>query len=239
MNLYRVIPDTEMLSLDDPEAAELLRTWFRPHPGWTWALVSTPSGDTIDAEGASRALSNPVDRAVLTSMRDQSEAVILGGATVRAERVPIPRSGPLVVVSRTGDVSGHRIPEQSFRPAGVWVITPETAALDPTSFFPPGIARHIRLPGTEHVSPRDVERALQSEGITQVLVEAGRDFGDQCMDENLVDSLNLTLTKSPRTDSHPPLPWWREQWGQWTCGEVFTDDQRYLYLRYRREQDSG
>lgn len=169
MNLYRVIPDTEMLSLDDPEATELLRTWFRPHPGWTWALVSTPSGETIDAEGSSRALSNPVDRAVLTSMRDQSEAVILGGATVRAERVPIPRSGPLVVVSRTGDVSGHRIPEQSFRPAGVWVITPKSATLDPTSFFLPvspgispsrGQSTSLRETWRGHYSPRELPRSL-------------------------------------------------------------------------------
>jgi len=234
VNLYRVVPDTAMISLDDDLAHDTLRNWFRPHPGWTWALVSTPSGETVDEEGSSRALSNPVDRAILTSLRDQSEAVVLGGSTLRAERVPIPRSGPLVVVSRTGDMRGHSVPEQSFRHGGIWIVTPEGISDDPTIHFPSGVARHLSLPGSGDVSPRDLEKALQRESIQQVLVEAGRDFGSQCLEQNMIDSVNLTLTKSPKTDAHPPLPWWQEHWGEWTAGEVFTDDQRYLYLRYRR-----
>jgi len=59
VNLYRVVPDTAMISLDDDLAHDTLRNWFRPHPGWTWALVSTPSGETVDEEGSSRALSTP------------------------------------------------------------------------------------------------------------------------------------------------------------------------------------
>jgi hypothetical protein len=51
VNLYRVVPDTAMISLDDDLAHDTLRNWFRPHPGWTWALVSTPSGETVDEEG--------------------------------------------------------------------------------------------------------------------------------------------------------------------------------------------
>ena len=235
MNLYRVVPDTAMLSLADDLAQDTLRSWFRPNPGWTWALVSTPSGETVDPEGSSRALSNPVDRAILTSMRDQSEAVVLGGSTLRAERVPIPQSGPLVVVSRTGDMRGHAVPEQSFRPGGIWIVTPEDAPGHPASHFPPGVARHLSLAGSGDVSPLALHRALHDEGITQVLVEAGRDLGSQCLEHRLIDSVNLTLTRSPKTDAHPPLPWWQPHWGQWTAGEVFTDDERYLYLRYRRE----
>jgi len=235
VNLYRVVPDTAMLSLADNHSQEELRNWFRPDPGWTWALVSTPSGETIDSEGSSRALSNPVDRAILTSLRDQSQAVILGGSTLRAERVPVPRSGPLVVVSRTGNMAGHSVPQESFRADSIWIVTPEEVSADPTEHFPPGVARHLPLPGTTKVSPVVICNALEAEGITQVLVEAGREFGGQCLDRKLVDSVNLTLTRSPLTDAHPPLPWWQEHWGQWTAGEVFTDDARYLYLRYRRE----
>jgi len=234
VNLYRVVPDTAMLSLDDDLAQATLRDWFRPDPGWTWALVSTPSGETVDAEGSSRGLSNPVDRAILTSLRDQSEAVVLGGSTLRAERVPLPRSGPLVVVSRTGDMQGHAVPEESYRPDGIWIVTPEEISADPTLYFPAGVARHLRVSRSDGVSPRALQEALHREGISQVLVEAGRDFGSQCLEHGLINSVNLTLTRSPKTDAHPPLPWWQEQWGQWTAGEVFTDDERYLYLRYRR-----
>ena len=234
MNLYRVVPDTAMLSLTDDAAQDTLRQWFRPTPGWTWVLISTPSGETVDSEGSSRGLSNPVDRAILTALRDQSEAVVLGGSTLRAERVPLPRSGPLVVVSRSGDMRGHAVPEESYRPGGIWIVTPEGISADPTSHFPTGVARHLPVPGSDSVSPLALHGALQHEGITQVLVEAGRDFGSQCLEENLIDSVNLTLTRSPKTDAHPPLPWWEEHWGEWTAGEVFTDDERYLYLRYRR-----
>lgn len=234
MNLYRVVPDTAMISLADDLGHDTLRNWFRPDPGWTWALVATPAGETVDHDGSSRALSNPVDRAVLTSLRDQSEAVVLGAATLRAERVPIPRSGPLVVVSRSGNLRGQSVPEESFRPGGIWIMTPEETSEDPTTEFPSGVARHIPLPGSGDLSAHDVQQALRHEGINQVLVEAGRDFGSQCLEQRLIDSVNLTLTRSPKTDAHPPLPWWQEHWGQWTAGEVFTDDQRYLYLRYRR-----
>lgn len=234
MKLYRVAPTTESLDLDTPAATDTLRDWFRPAPGWTWALVSTPGGDTIDADGASRALSNPVDRAVLTSMRNQSEAVVLGGATLRAENVPVPTSGPLVVVSRSGDLRDHRIPEKSLRPDSVWVVTPEGLSHDPTEFFPEGVAIHLTTPGTDGVDAVSVRDVLASRGVTQVLLEAGRDLAGQCLDAGIVHSLTLTLTGAPRSETHPPLPWWKDEWGEWSAADVFTDDMRYLYLRYHQ-----
>lgn len=236
MNLYRVYPTPGQVDVTADSGLAELREWFQPldHPAVRWAVVATPRGEIHDSEGTSSGLSNPVDRAVLRALRSHSDAVITAASTVRAEAVPIPDSALLVILSRTGELEGHRISPSSYRPGGILIITGPDATGHPENYFPPGVASHQVLGDDNRLEPTLVLQHLRSLGLLSLLLEAGSHLASVFLDQGLIDECILTLTGSPRSESHPPLPWWSEKWGEWSGSAVFTDDKRYLYTRYHR-----
>lgn len=236
MNLYQVYPSSGLLDIDDVDAATTLAQWFAPQSDTLirWALVATPSGSMRDSEGKSVGLSNPVDRTIFRTVREQSDAVITGARTVRAEAVAIPTAAPLVIISRHGDLATHRITQASYRPAGILVLTGPHPEHDPTTFFDSGVARHKEMSDASAIHPKEIVEILHSEGFHSLFLEGGMDVVRPFLDAQLVDECVLTMTRSPLVESHPPLPWWEEHWGQWSASAVFTDDARYLYTRYHR-----
>lgn len=235
MNLYRVYPDTSQATIEPGTTNQQLIDWFAPQPGslLRWALVSTPAGVVTDGDGHSAGLSNPIDRTVLRALRHHADAVITGANTVRAEPVPIPAHAPLVIVSYSGDLAGHQITEASLRPHSVIIATahPET---QPERHFPEGVADSVGLPTEDTISSAHILGDLRARGYRSLLLEGGVTLGRAFLDGGAIDELTLTLTKAPRVDGHPPLPWWEERWGQWEASAVFTDDARYLYTRYHK-----
>ncbi len=236
MNLYQVYPSSGLLEIDDPKAATTLAQWFAPQSDTLirWALVATPRGIMRDSEGKSIGLSNPVDRKIFRTLREQSDAVITGARTVRADAVAIPTTAPLVIISRHGDLAAHRITTNSYRPGGVLILTGPHPEHDPTQFFDSGVARHRELSDASMINPQDIVDTLRSEGLHSLFLEGGMELVRPFLDAQMVDECVLTMTRSPLVESHPPLPWWEEHWGQWSASAVFTDDERYLYTRYHR-----
>lgn len=234
MNLYQVYPTSQLLDADSPEDDEKLSQWFAPQSSGLirWALVATPRGEMRDAEGQSLGLSHPVDRKIFRTLREHSDAVITGANTVRAERVGIPSAACLVIVSRHGDLSTHQIIASTYRPGGILVLTGPQPTQDPTGFFDTDVARHIELSDASVIDPMDIVRVVRSEGFHSLLLEGGMELVRPFLDAQLVDECVLTMTRSPLVESHPPLPWWEQHWGQWSASAVFTDDARYLYTRY-------
>jgi riboflavin biosynthesis pyrimidine reductase len=234
VNLYQVYPTSRVLDAERPEADGTLSEWFAPQGATVirWAVIATPGGEMRDGEGHSLGLSNPVDRKIFRTLRGHADAVITGANTVRAEPVAIPPTACLVIVSRHGDLSTHRITAGSYRPGGVIILTGPQPTHEPTRFFDSGVARHVELPHASVIDAKAIVRWAHSEGFRSLLLEGGMELVRPFLDAQLVDECVLTMTRSPLVESHPPLPWWEESWGQWSASAVFTDDARYLYTRY-------
>lgn len=225
-----------MLTLADDTTGDTLRDWYEPRgeTSCRLSLISTPNGELTGADGTSQTLSNPVDRAILVAQRRSAHAVITGANTVRKEPVPIPRHAPLVILSQSGNLAGHRVTESSFRADSVIVITVGTPEADPARFFPHGVARTIPLGLATGVPATDVVATLRHEGYSHLLVEGGMQVAVAFARQHQLDEVCLSLTGAPRAESHPPLPWWDSAWGEWSAYHVLSDDRKTLYLRYRR-----
>lgn len=237
MKLYRVQPEPGIdIALSDPEFSDTISHWYAPLTPESLRvnIVSTPLGDLSGLDGGSASISNPVDRALLRILRHNADAVLVGAATTRQEVVPVPARAPLVIISASGDLSGHRIPPSSLRPKGVIVITGPTPQRDPLDAFPTGSARHLRLGVTTMVDPALVRDQLRREGFRHLLLEGGGTILRAFLDALVVDELALTLTGAPRSSHQPPLPWWQSEWGHWESVLVATDSGKNLYFRFTR-----
>ena len=80
-------------------------------------LVVSLDGSAVGADGTSASLTMGADRAVLGAIRAESDLVLVGAATLRAEPHLVPRSTRLAVLSRSGDL-------------GAAVLRPDDVVLD-------------------------------------------------------------------------------------------------------------
>ncbi|MGN6325983.1 dihydrofolate reductase family protein [Pseudolysinimonas sp.] len=77
-------------------------------------LVVSLDGSAVGPDGTSSSLTTGADRAVLGAIRAESDVVLVGAATLRAEPQLVPRTTPLAVLSRSG-----RIGSAALRPVDV------------------------------------------------------------------------------------------------------------------------
>jgi riboflavin biosynthesis pyrimidine reductase len=123
-----VWPDPgEPIETTAPDARERLRALYRaPETDWIRLnLVVSLDGSAVGADGTSRSLSRGADRAVLGAVRAESDLVLVGAATLRAEPGLVPRTTRLAVLTRSGDLGTavlraddlvlHRLPERRGR----------------------------------------------------------------------------------------------------------------------------
>jgi riboflavin biosynthesis pyrimidine reductase len=94
------------LDTTDPASRERLRALYAaPSPDWLRVnLVVSLDGSAVGPDGTSRSLTTGADRAVLGAIRAESDLVLVGAATLRAEPDLVPRRTPLAVLSRSGDL---------------------------------------------------------------------------------------------------------------------------------------
>lgn len=237
MNLYRVFPEPrEMHVLDDDRTVNTIDRWYAPQSNASvrLSMISSPSGRLVGQDGTSASLSNPVDRAILRSLRGHAHAVITGATTARTEPVPVPTHAPLVIVTRSGNLEGHQVIESSMRPAGVLVVSASTPSHSPVDFFPEGVAEHAIWSEESELHPQDIVRGLATRGAAHLLVEGGRTIAELFASEGALNEVCLSLTGPPLSENHPPLAWWAAGWGEWSASHVLTDDLRTLYMRYHR-----
>jgi len=176
-------------------------------------IASVDGAATID--GRSGLLGNATDQQVLRLVRAAADVVLVGAATVRAERYrPLQAPKRLVVVSRTGDLG-------------------ETAGLGtaPTT----EVARPA--PGDTDV---DLAALLGRFAGRVVVAEGGPSLNGQLLAAGLVDEVFVTL--SPRlvggdavriatgATAADPEPW--------ELRHLLHDD-GYLFLRYRSRRSSS
>ena len=87
------------------DRAELRRMYAAPAPDWTRVnLVVSLDGSAVGPDGTTRSLTTGADRRVLGAIRAESDLVLVGAATLRAEPELVPRATALAVLSRSGDI---------------------------------------------------------------------------------------------------------------------------------------
>ena len=179
-------------------AGFLLRvTEGRPHV--TLKLAATLDGRIATAGGESRWITGPEARRMVHLLRAQSDAVLVGGGTARADDPGLTVRGmgevrqPVrVVVSRGMDLPEGGQLARTAREVPVWVAHDAALASEVVARW---AARGVEgLPcgmAGGQVDPGAVLAALGARGITRVLCEGGGRLGASLLAAGLVDELVL------------------------------------------------
>lgn len=189
MILTRVHPaPAESVDLDASDSRDRLLDWYRPEsPDWLRInLVTSITGSAVGADGTSDTLTSPADRRVLGVIRELSDLVLIGAASVRAEGYQLPRRARLGVATRSGDLRGHRLDaEQQHR---LTIVCPESVSERVVSQFP-----RAEVLVTEDDSPAaDVVPVLRSAGYRSIVCEGGPALASALLAADAVDELCLT-----------------------------------------------
>lgn len=97
-------------AFDSTNLSEAIAWWGPPDVPWVRANIVTDTlGHTVDSMGKSDALTGGADRELLRALRASADVVVMGGATLRAEPLSVPRDRPVVVVSRSANIPSASI----------------------------------------------------------------------------------------------------------------------------------
>lgn len=190
MILERLYPGpTETIDGDDRD--RLLELYRPPRAEWLRLnLIAGVTGAAIGTDGTSETLSNPADRRILGVIRELADVVLIGASTLRTEAYLQPRRSRLAIVTLSGNLAGHRLPDSS-----PLVICP-AAAVDRVRTDLPD-AEVIELePVGDALPARTVIAALRERGFASIVCEGGPSLAAQLIDAGLADE--FCLATSPR-----------------------------------------
>jgi diaminohydroxyphosphoribosylaminopyrimidine deaminase/5-amino-6-(5-phosphoribosylamino)uracil reductase len=179
------------------EAAEINRGYCRwivsGRPFVTLKLAMSLDGQIAAATGESRWVTGEAARAAVHRMRSLSDAVLVGGETVRRDDPLLTsriRGGRdpkrIVLTSRPGAIVRNRLFEG--KGGGILVVCPERVPKRETDAVRALGARVLRLPSRAgRIRADALLDALGGEGITSLLVEGGGKTAGWLTDEGAVD----------------------------------------------------
>ncbi|KAB1656013.1 hypothetical protein F8O01_11285 [Pseudoclavibacter chungangensis] len=181
------------------------------------ALYATPAGPwirmnmlgTLNArvtgpDGTSDSVTNRIDRRILTRIRRMSDAIVVGASTLRQERHTATGDTPLVVVTRSGELAGHRITPDEAR-HGVVVLCPPIATTNVERTLPGARVEIVDAPGGGVPVGTVVERC-RALGFERLVVEGGGSLIAQFLDAELLDEACLTQAPLFGPSDAPQLP---------------------------------
>jgi diaminohydroxyphosphoribosylaminopyrimidine deaminase/5-amino-6-(5-phosphoribosylamino)uracil reductase len=168
-------------------------------PFVTLKLAATLDGRIATAGGESRWITGAEARRMVHLLRAQSDAVMVGGGTARADDpeltvrdMGVSRQPVRVIVSRGMDLPPHGRLATTAREVPVWVAHDAALAGEVVARW---TARGVEgLPcgmASGQVEPGAVLAALGARGITRVLCEGGGRLGASLLAAGLVDELVL------------------------------------------------
>lgn len=151
-------------------------------------VVTDALGHAVGPSGTSADLTGGADRALLLALRELADVVVLGGATVRAEPLSVPRGTPVVVVSRSAN-----IPESVVDRAGGGLTVLHHSSATP----PPGAEGMVlaRFTGSA------ILKALHSLGHRKIVVEGGLTVINQFVSAGVVTEWCQTVSPNPGEQS--------------------------------------
>ncbi len=232
MILTRVLPSpSERLDTDDPAARTRLLDFYAP-PTDEWLrinLVSSVSGSAVGVDGTSETLTSRSDRAILGVIRQLADVVLIGAASVRAERFVVPRRSRLAVITATGDLSGHRIAadqlDRVIVVCGASVVGSVRSSLGDVD---------VLLVGSEEgpLSADAAIGALRTRGLKSIVCEGGPSLAAQLVTAGLVDEVCVTSSPVLNGGALPafgsaefaPVPL--------TLTQLMHDDAGFLFTRW-------
>lgn len=200
MILRPVYPEHgDPITVGEPDARPRLRDAYRRSPdapGIRVNLIASVDGSARGDDGTSESLSSRADRAVLGAIRAESDVVLVGAASLRAEGYLIPRTAGLAAITSSGDFSGSQVGDVT-DPDKLLVIGPapaRTRAAD-TLDAP---HRFLALPaGADgRVELADAIAALVEVGAPSIVCEGGPSLASALLAAGLVGE--LCLSTSPR-----------------------------------------
>lgn len=179
-------------------------------------IVCTLDGRTA-LEGKASGLGSPADRRVMRTLRSRADAVMIGGGTLRAEKLSLgldaedPRPRPLaVILTNTGNIPLGRnlVSDERQR---VLVLLSDAADRD-TEGRIGDLADVRRVATNSNSGDIDLARALETlkseYGIDHLLVEGGPTLNNALISSDLADELFLTLAPillGESTKATPPI----------------------------------
>jgi riboflavin biosynthesis pyrimidine reductase len=194
-------------------------------------LVASVSGSAAGGDDTSETLTNRADRKILGVIRRDSDVVLVGAASVRAEGYQLPRTAPLAIVTSTGDLGGHR-------------LTVKPDRFTPLVLCPSGIAEtaHAGLPSAEVVvvpdtagrmSAIDIVATLRARGLRRIVCEGGPSLAAQMLDSGLVTELCLSTSPTVGGVSLPMFGSSSISAHRVELIQLLADDTSTLYARWR------
>jgi len=234
-------PDVDtILTVGSDATQATLKDWYRPSsvPWLRINLIASVSGDAAGTDGTSETLSNPADRAILRAIRDVADAVVVGAASVRAEGYRVPLKAKLVVVTGSGDLSGHRIaPERADR---VIVLCPQEAVARVEESLGDSLCRLasiVVVPGDGgRMTPRAMVEALHARGLFSLICEGGPSLAGQFLHDHLVDELCLSTSPVVIGSGLPVFGTERFGASRLSLSQLLMDDESALYARWKVER---
>jgi riboflavin biosynthesis pyrimidine reductase len=174
----------EQIDLDDRD--RLLALYAPPRPDWVRLnMVASVSGSAAGSDGTSETLTNAADRRILGVIRELADVVLVGANSVRTEGYLMPRRTPLAVVTRTGDLRGHRLGASGRQAV---VFGPEAARAAAAASID---ARFVALRDDRVETLLD---GLRTAGFLSVVCEGGPNLAAQLVAAAVVDELCLTIS---------------------------------------------
>ncbi|PZQ91509.1 MAG: pyrimidine reductase [Leifsonia xyli] len=225
----------EPIAVGEPDTRERLRLLYRRAkgaPGIRVNLIASVDGSARGDDGTSETLSSRADRAVLGAIRAESDVVLVGAASLRAEGYLLPRTARLATLTASGDYRGAR-PGEVDDPEKLLVLGPETArARTAETLAAPHTFIALPADAAGRIDPAVALAALADAGAPRIVCEGGPALAGELLAAGLVGE--LCLSTSPRLTggglpvlggrSHPSTPL--------ELASLMIDDAGGLYARW-------
>jgi riboflavin biosynthesis pyrimidine reductase len=157
-------------------------------------IIASVDGSVQGVDGTSESLSNRADRAILGAIRAESDAVLVGAATIRTEGYLLPRTARLAIVTASGDLSGARVGDEH-DPTKILILAPESARERVhATFGAPHTFVGVTADAVGRIDLPAALDALRLHGAESVVCEGGPHLIDQLMDAGLVGELCISTS---------------------------------------------
>lgn len=232
MIVRRVHPESDVVvDTGAPDAHDRLDELYRV-PATPWLrtnLITSVNGSVVGADGTSNPISSRADRAILGAIRRTADLVLVGASSVRVEGYVFPRTADLAVLTRTGDLTGHRLSERR-RDGRLLVLCPPAASS--------AVQRSLAGAEPEIVeldTARGVEGAvelLREAGYSRIVSEGGPDLAGQLLAAGLVDELCVATGPVLSDRVVPPFGGAEVAFDRLTLEQLLIDDAGGTYARW-------